>query len=167
MTESTGLSAKRVLEEFLAAGVTHIVWLPDSEAGAMYQRIVEPPQLKLVPVAREGEAIGVAVGLLAGGAKPVVQIQSTGYYESGDSVRGLALDLNLPILMLLGYRGWKGVGPSQSDSAAVFLEPTLDTWGIPHHLIETDADVSKISQGVQEAIDRKGPVAVLIGREYE
>ena len=41
-----------------------------------------------------------------GGKKPVVLIQNTGMMESGDSIRGLALDINLPLVMLIGYRGW-------------------------------------------------------------
>lgn len=160
------LTARRVLAEFVACGVTHIVWLPDSEAGAMYRAIVATPQLTLVPVAREGETIAIAAGLLVGGAKPIVQMQSTGYYESGDSVRGLALDLDLPLLMLIGYRGWQEHGPL-TDSAARFLEPSLDTWGIPHRLVVDDAQVDRISAAYQLAHERHGPVAVLIGVEYE
>ncbi|MFN8534722.1 MAG: hypothetical protein U0556_14390 [Dehalococcoidia bacterium] len=160
------LSARRVLAEFVACGITHIVWLPDSEAGQMYRDIVDTPQLTLVPVAREGESIAIAAGLLVGGAKPIVQIQSTGFYESGDSTRGLAIDLGLPILLMLDYRGWKEDGPL-TDSAAYFLEPTLDTWGIPHYLIVDDCEVDRISVAYREAQERGGPVAVLIGVEYE
>jgi sulfopyruvate decarboxylase subunit alpha len=160
------LTARRVLAELVACGVTHIVWLPDSEAGEMYRAIVDTPQLTLVPVAREGETIAIAAGLWVGGAKPIVQMQSTGYYESGDSVRGLALDLGLPLLMMIGYRGWRDDGPL-TDSAAVFLEPSLDTWGIPHHLVVDDAQVGRISAAYREAHQRGGPVAILIGVEYE
>ena len=160
------LTARRVLAEFVTCGITHIVWLPDSEAGEMYRAIVDTPELKLVPVAREGETIAVAAGLMVGGAKPIVQIQSTGYYESGDSVRGMALDLGMPLLMMLGYRGWKDDGPL-TDSAAYFLEKTLDTWGIPHHLVVDDEHVGRISEAYQQAQERGGPVAVLIGVEYE
>lgn len=160
------LTARRVLAEFVKCGVTHIVWLPDSEAAEMYRAIVETPQLTLVPVAREGETIAIAAGLLVGGARPIVQIQSTGYYESGDSVRGMALDLGLPLLMMIGYRGWKEDGPL-TDSAAFFLEPTLETWGIPHHVVVDDEHVDRISAAYHEAQRRGGPVAVLIGVEYE
>lgn len=160
------LTAGRVLQQFIECGVTHIVWLPDSEAAAMYKAIVATPQLKLVPVAREGEAIAVAAGLLAGGARPIVQIQSTGYYESGDSVRGLALDLHLPLLLLLGYRGYKA-HEKMMDSAAVFLAPTLDTWGIPHQVVADDSHVGRIGDQYRLAQQQSSPAAVLIGEEYQ
>jgi len=32
-----------------------------------------------------------------GGAKPVVLIQNTGLFESGDSIRGINIDMAIPI----------------------------------------------------------------------
>src|SRR4051794_37715159 len=71
-----GLQAATVLTELASCGVTHIVWLPDSETGFMYKAMLDS-QFTLVPVCRGGEAIAVAAGLVAGGKKPVVLIQST------------------------------------------------------------------------------------------
>ena len=132
----------------------------------MYEAMVSQHEITLVPVCREGEAIGIATGLLLGGKKPVVLHQNTGFFESGDSVRGLGLGLKLPLLLLIGYRGWR-YGRTMTDSAAVFLEPMLDTWGIKHYLVETDEDVARISTGYQEVQETNRLVAILIGREYQ
>jgi sulfopyruvate decarboxylase TPP-binding subunit len=118
-------------------------------------------EIKLIPVCREGEAAAIAAGLILGGKKPVVFHQSTGFFESGDSVRGIALDLDFPLLMLIGYRGWKNNAPL-TDSAAIYLEPILDTWGIKHHLVKSDEDLRLIPSSYQESNDSKKPVAVLI-----
>ena len=141
------------------------MWLPDSEASFMYEAMMSQHEITLVPVCREGETIAIATGLILGGKKPVVLHQNTGFFESGDSVRGLALDLQLPLLLLIGYRGWQRSAPV-TDSAALFLEPILDTWGINHYLIETDEDLDKISEGYKEAIESNKLVAILIGSEY-
>ena len=162
---TTALTARKVLDELKQCGITHIVWLPDSEAGFMYKAMMNQRDLTLVPVCREGEAIAIAAGLMLGGKKPVVLHQSTGFFESGDSVRGLALDLGLPLLLLIGYRGWHRNAPL-IDSAAIFLEPILDAWGIKHYLVETDQDVGKISNGYREALEIGKPLAILIGSEY-
>jgi sulfopyruvate decarboxylase TPP-binding subunit len=159
------LQAATVLDELRACGVTHIVWLPDSETGYMYQAMLES-ELTLVPVCREGESIAVAAGLIMGGKRPVVLIQSTGFYESGDSIRGLALDLHLPLLFMIGYRGYLGRGRPPADSAARFLEPILDTWGIPHYTVESDATCHYISEAYEQAAAQSHPMAVLMGKEY-
>jgi sulfopyruvate decarboxylase TPP-binding subunit len=162
---ATGLQAASVLEELTRCGVTHIVWLPDSETGFMYQAMLQS-QITLVPVCREGEAMPLAAGLIAGGKRPVVLIQSTGFFESGDSIRGMALDLKLPLLMMLGYRGYAGQGHPATDSAARFLEPILKAWGIPFEVIESDAQCHSISRMYQQAQRDGHPAAVLIGKEY-
>src|SRR6266545_3110558 len=104
---SQTLQAAAVLSELRECGVTHIVWLPDSETGYMYEAM-RSSELTLVPVCREGESMAIAAGLIMGGKRPVVLIQSTGLYESGDSVRGICLDLHLPLLFMIGYRGYMG-----------------------------------------------------------
>ncbi len=162
---SKSLTAERVLDELKKCGITHIVWLPSSEARFIYDAMISQNDITLVPICREGEAIAIAAGLTLGGKKPVVLHQSTGFFESGDSVRGLGLDLPLPLLMLIGYRGWQHDAPI-TDSAAIFLEPILDTWGINHYLVETDDDLTRLSTGYKETQETNKPVAILIGREY-
>jgi len=163
--DGKALTADRVLDELKKCGITHVIWLPDSETLFMYEALMRRPEFKLVPVCREGEAIAIATGLLLGGKNPVVLHQSTGFFESGDSVRGLALDLQLPLLLLISYRGWQHDSPL-TDSAAIYLEPVLDAWGIKHYLLETDEDVGKISAGYKEAHETSKPVSILIGAEY-
>jgi len=162
---NSALEAGAVLDELGRCGVTHVVWLPDSETGYMYEAMLESP-LTLVPVCREGESIAIAAGLIMGGKRPVVLIQSTGFFESGDSVRGLALDLHLPLVFMIGYRGYAGQGRQPSDSAARFLEPILDAWGIPHYVVESNATCHHISAAHSQATATRHPVAVLMGKEY-
>jgi len=106
-TSSKSLRAQRILDELKECGVTHIVWIPDSEATFMYDAIVSEPSFTLVPVCREGECAGVATGLLLGGKQPVILHQNTGFFEAGDSLRGLGIDLRLPLVMMIGYRGYE------------------------------------------------------------
>ena len=162
---STSLQAASVLGELERCGITHIVWLPDSETGFMYQAI-RASGMTLVPVCREGEAMAVAAGLIMGGQRPVVLIQSTGFYESGDSIRGLCLDLHLPLLLMLGYRGYVGTGRPPADSAARFLEPILTAWGIPYSIVDSDAACGRLSEMHQQAQANSQTTAVLIGQEY-
>ena len=55
-----GPSLVRVLK---ACGVTHVVWIPDSELGKWDAALQAEPDLHLIRVCREGEAIAVAAGL--------------------------------------------------------------------------------------------------------
>ena len=163
--QETALDARRVVDALKRAAVTHVIWLPDSESGFLYQALTQDSELRLVPVSREGETFGIAAGLLLGGKRPVIVIQSTGFFESGDSVRGLGIELSLPLVLLIGYRGYETDRPI-TDSAAIYLQPILDAWGIPHSIMETDEDAELIVRAQQDALEQGGMVAVLIGKEY-
>ncbi|MBI4297539.1 MAG: hypothetical protein HY676_03310 [Chloroflexi bacterium] len=159
------LTAQRVIQELKKCGITHVVWLPDTETRFMYEALATDPQITLVPICREGEALGIALGLWLGGKEPAIIHQNTGFFESGDSVRGLGLDLQMPLLLIIGYRGWRRDAPIV-DSAASYLEPILKAWGIDYHLVENDSDVEKVSLAHRQAKETGRPVAVLIGGEY-
>ena len=159
------LSPQVMLDEMKKNGVTDVVWLPDSETNFLYELMQAEPSLRLIPVSREGLAFSLAAGLSAGGKTPIILIQNTGLMESGDSLRGWALGLNVPVVMLVGYRGWTRHGVNQ-DTAATYTERFLNAFGINYYLVETSADASRISIAFEEARRMRRPVAVLVADEY-
>ena len=159
------LTPPPIIDQFEQNDVTHVIWLPDSETNFMYELMTREEGLKIVPVCREGESMAIAAGIWVGGQKPVVLIQNTGMFESGDSIRGLGIDLELPLVMMIGYRGWTRHGITK-DSAARFTEPILHAYGINYYLIESNDDVGRISDAFEEAERTRKPVACLLGAEY-
>jgi sulfopyruvate decarboxylase subunit alpha len=159
------LSPELIIEEFKRQGVTHIVWLPDSETNFLYVLMEQEPSLTLVPVSREGLAFSTAAGLSTGGAKPVILIQNTGMMESGDSIRGWCMGMHIPVVMMVGYRGFTRHGRNQ-DTAATYTEPFLNAFNIKYYLIESNDDAERISWAFEDAEAIQGPVAVLIGDEF-
>ncbi len=116
-------------------GLTHIVWLPDSAMGPWETAILATPSLELVRVCREGEAWAVAAGLHLGGKRPLVAIQNTGLFESGDAMRNVLFDLRLPLFSLIGYRSY--LVENSPDTAKQFTEPILRAWGVDYVLIDS------------------------------
>ena len=159
------LSPQAIQQQLHKNGVTHLVWLPDTETSFLYDLLAADPSLHIVPICREGESMPIAAGLWVGGKKPMVLVQNTGFFESGDSIRGLALDIDLPLVVMIGYRGWTRHGVTR-DSAARYTEPVLHAWGINYYLIESDADAERITTAFEEAEATERPVACLIGAEY-
>ncbi len=144
MTEAAALSPETVMRQMKQNGVTDIVWLPDSETNWLFLLMQADPDLRLVGVTREGHACSIAAGLFAGGKKPMMLIQNTGMMESGDSIRGWLMGLKVPIVLMVGYRGYTRHGVN-SDTAATYTERFLMAFGIPFYLVENDGDSDRIS----------------------
>ena len=153
-------TAVEILE---AAGFTHVVWIPDSALGPWEPALVSSSKLKLIRPCREGEAIGVAAGLLLGGARPVVVCQCTGLFEAGDALRNVVHDLGLPLKLIVGVRSYRAYAAGQSkDNCPAFTEPVLRAWQVPYAIL-ADADEAAFGIAVRELATAAGPRALLFG----
>ena len=133
------------IEALLAElGVTHVVSLPDSTVGQWYDAIERGGRVRLVRVCREGEAWGVAGGLWLGGATPIVMIQCTGLFESGDALRNVLHDWKLPVFSIIGYRSYLDQSTLPGDTCLTFTEPVLDAWRIDWRLITAPEQLDEI-----------------------
>ena len=165
MAEAASLSPETVMRQMKQNGVTYIVWLPDSETNWLFLLMQADPDLRLVGVTRDGHGCSIAAGLYAGGRRPMMLIQNTGMLESGDSIRGWLMGLNVPIVLMVGYRGYTRHGVN-TDTAATYTERFLMAFNISFYLVENDGDSDRITTAFQEAERTRKPVVVLVGDEY-
>ena len=157
-------SAQKIVDEFKKWKVTHVIGVPDNGAARIYEHLRAYTEIDVITVSREGEAFAIASGLHVGGKHPVVLIQNTGFLESGDAIRGTAFNMRIPLVTLIGYRGYQTMRPDSPriDTAATFLEPTLEAWGFPYRKVEADDDISYISDAFRKAQETSMPTAVLL-----
>jgi sulfopyruvate decarboxylase TPP-binding subunit len=149
-----------IVAEFEGLGITHVVWLPDSTLGQWEAALSSASKLSLIRVCREGEAWAVAAGLYLAGASPIVVIQCTGLFESGDSLRNAVHDYGLPLFAIIGYRS--ALNPAANDSARTFTEPNLKSWGLDYRLIDAPARRSELKVHYETCRELCRPGAVLI-----
>jgi sulfopyruvate decarboxylase TPP-binding subunit len=161
--------AAAILAELKRCGIRWLTWLPDSETGIMYRLVTADPAMHLIQVCRENEAVGVCYGLLKGGACAAVMIQNTGMLNAMDAIRGMPLRMKQPMLLLVGYRGYRGMVEKAAvvDNAATVTEPILKALGIPYYLVHTEADATKIGEAWAESQRICGAAVVLLSREYD
>ncbi|HEX3659393.1 MAG TPA: hypothetical protein VHV55_26635 [Pirellulales bacterium] len=137
------VTGPRIAETLCQLGVTDVVWLPDSLLGTWETALAAEPRLRLLRVCREGEAWALAAGLLIGGRRPLVVVQCTGLFESGDALRNVLFDWRLPMWALVGYRSYLLAG--STDTARRFTEPVLAAWGLDTLLVESDDGLERLA----------------------
>src|SRR6267154_3997146 len=156
-----------IIAAIKASGVQFILSVPDIvTSSGLLRPISRDPDLRLVRVCKEDECIGIASGLSYCDKRALILIQYTGFLDSINAIRAVAVEYKQPICMMIGLLGHDPyTSPSESPRYGVrIVEPILDAMGIPHHLINTDDDVAKISPAIELAYAKSLPVALLIGR---
>ncbi len=146
--------------------ISHVVWVPDSTVGRWETDLAAADGLRLVRVCREGEAWAVAAGLYVAGARPLVIIQCTGLFESGDSLRNVLFDYTLPLYSIVGYRSYLNQSTLPGDTVLKFTEPVLHAWGLDYRLITKPEQRDEIEQHFREcqAAGRPGVTLLAEGR---
>jgi sulfopyruvate decarboxylase subunit alpha len=132
-----------LLEEL---GFTHVVGVPDSTIGQWDEALSASKRLRVVRACREGEAWEIAGGLHLGGAQPLVLIQCTGLFESGDALRNVVHDWRLPVYAIVGYRSYHDQSTIPGDTCLVFTEPILDAWKVDYRLIKSASQLDELRQ---------------------
>jgi sulfopyruvate decarboxylase TPP-binding subunit len=157
------LEGPAVVAALKKCGVTHVIWIPDSDLGTWEPALTAPGGLPLIRVCREGEAIGVAAGLLLGGQRPVVVIQCTGLFEAGDALRNIVHDLKLPLFLIVGVRSYHAHREGTSkDSCPVFTEPILRAWQLPYTLLDRQHSADDLAAAYRQAQAEWRAAAVLV-----
>jgi sulfopyruvate decarboxylase TPP-binding subunit len=155
---------EQVAKTLAELGITHVVWLPDSALGPWEGALEASSGFQLIRVCREGEAWAVAAGLHLGGKRPLVMIQNTGLFESGDALRNALFDLKLPLYAVIGYRSY--LLATSTDSAKRFTEPILNAWSVEHVLLETPESWPRFAEHFRacQAAGKPGITLIAEGR---
>lgn len=134
------IDPRTVVSAIASAGFTHLVWIPDSHLGT-WDPVLSDTPLTVVRPTREGEAVAIAAGLLLGGARPLVVVQCTGFFEAGDAVRNAVHDLGLPLKLIVGVRSLRASQQGRShDNCPRFAEPIVQAWQLPYSHFDPAAD---------------------------
>ena len=142
-------------------GVTHVVTVPDSTLG-QWEADIEASGIRLVRVCREGEAWALAAGLFLGGALPLVMIQCTGFFESGDALRNVLHDWQLPIPSIIGYRSYLSQETLPGDTCLRFTEPLLAAWQLEYRLVSRPEDFEVMADHLRLSLAERKPGVVLV-----
>ncbi len=161
------LKGSSMLAAIKASGIEYILSVPDiTTSGGLLRPIARDPDLKLIRVCKEDECIGIACGLAYSDKRALSLIQHTGFLDSINAIRGVAVEYRQPICMMIGLLQHNPeAAPRNSKRYGVrIVEPILEAMGIPYHYIGEEKDVAKIRPAIEQAYRESFPVALLVGR---
>ena len=142
---------------------THVVALPDSTLGQWEEAILrEARPIDWCAFAGRGRSVGGRGGLTWGRPNPIVMIQCTGLFESGDSLRNALYDYQFPLFALIGYRSYLSQKSLPGDSALKYTEPILHAWELDYRLVDRPEKKPEIVEHYERCRAARRPGCVLI-----
>ena len=162
MAEDNG--PRLIVESMKEAGVSFVTSLPDANLQKLLALVDGDPELTHVTLAREEEGIGICAGAYMGGLTPAIIMQNGGFLNSCNALTTTALNLNIPILLLIYYAG--DLGDEGFSMLGSVTEPVLRGLGIRYQVLRRLDEIKRIIEGASIlAIDSRRPVAVLLSKD--
>ena len=161
--------AKRLVQSLKDAGINFVTYLPETRLSQIIPLLRDDPDLELIAVSSEQEAVTIAAGATLGGKQAAVYMENTGIYVSSYSLLTVGKQLGVPVLLIVGYLG--GV-PDQRNSflyatIGKHTIPVLQGMGIDYMLLEDGVNLEgKIQDAVRGANALRAPFALLFAGEF-
>jgi sulfopyruvate decarboxylase subunit alpha len=159
-------NSKMVYEGIKAAGIRYLTALPETWLVYLLQLAEDDPEMCLVEVAKEEEAIGIAAGAYFAGTPNLLLLQNHGFLGSINGIVSLALLYHIPLCMLIAHRGHMGEPYPWHTQGGILTEPVLRSLGIP---FDYARDPHKVAKQIREAhtlsLSSLSPVALLLSRD--
>jgi phosphonopyruvate decarboxylase len=150
-----------ILTSYIEAGIQELVTVPCTVTDSWLRLAYAEPSIQVVATAHEGNLVGIACGRYLGtGVPSLVHMQNSGLPNAGDGFISFASRdvFDIPIAVLVTYRGWADIDNSEPHQAigkrtdalvqAVFADGPTIVGSRSGSTIESD--LASIRQAIQQ-----------------
>src|ERR1051326_6284037 len=159
-------NSKIVFQGIKDAGIKSLSAMPETWLGLLLQQAERDPEVKLIQVAKEEEAIGIATGAYFAGEPHVLLMQNHGFLAAINGIVSLAQLYQIPLCMLVALRGHWGEPYSWHTRGGIVTEGVLRALNIPFEYARNPRDVGRlIREAYTLSQSSLSPVALLLTRD--
>ena len=145
-------------------GFDFFTGVPCSILKGVINHLSEDLDIPYIPGTREDEAIGIATGAYLAGKKPVVLMQNSGLGNSIGTLASLVLLYEIPLLLLISWRGYQGKDAPEHLIMGKATVKLLEDIGVPTQILPKEKAEETISDAVKIMEERSLPTAIIVRR---
>ena len=165
--DRAGLSGESIIREIKASGIEFVISVPDiTTSEGLLRPLAKLTEPRLIRICKEDEGVGICAGLAFTGKRALLLIQQTGMLDSINAIRGVAVEYQLPICMMVGLLEKEvGVPPRQSKRYGVrIVEPILTPWASATTRSRRRPTLRKSAPPSRRPMRNSKPTVILIGQ---
>src|SRR5580765_6960389 len=125
-------NSQLIYDALKACDVQIVSALPETWLVHLINMADEDPEMTLVRIAREEEAVGISAGAHLAGVRSALLMQNHGFLAAINPIVSLAFLYKIPLLMLISYRGHLGERDPWQTEGGRWTEPVLQALDIPY-----------------------------------
>jgi sulfopyruvate decarboxylase alpha subunit len=157
---------QEVIDLLKAYQIRFLSYVPDAIGEQILQLARQDNFFDILPLAREEEGVGVVAGQHVGGARGAVLMPTSGVGNAVNALASLAVPYQIPMPLLIGFRGELGEFNAAQVPMGQALRPIFDALHIPHFLLTRPDEVrTQVDGALKLAYALESPVALLFATQ--
>jgi sulfopyruvate decarboxylase subunit alpha len=159
-------NSQLIYDSLKACDIRLMSALPETWLVHLIRMADDDPEVTLVRLAKEEEAVGISAGAHLAGVKSAMLMQNHGFLASVNGIVSLAHLYRIPLLMLISYRGEFGERDPWQTEGGGTTEALLQALRIPYQRLDEPGHVARRIRKAQTLAESSlKPVALLLCRD--
>lgn len=157
--------ANQILDALEEAHVKVVAFLPESRLKPLYSMLLQDKRFEVVTVPNESTGVCIAAGAWIGGKRSVMIMENSGIRVAAEALGRIGLERQIPVVLLMSYRGDFGEENWWGVNHGITMEPVLQALRIPYKVVRRSEEIKEsVHQAVLHAETSMYHTAVVFGR---
>lgn len=157
---------RKVVECMLNNGIGFATSVPCKQLAGVIDLVERSDRILHVPSNKEDEGMGLCAGAHMGGMNSCILMQNTALGVVVNTLATLIQFYNIPLPMLISFRGEVGEKVACQAEMAIHTKPLLDQLHVPWRHLSRPEDAGAIDGIIRHAHMCRKPVAILADAQF-
>ena len=157
---------QKIVNDFIKNKIEFVTTVPCKQLAGVIDEIETSKDIYHIPSNKEDEGMGLCAGAYMGGKRSAIIMQNTAIGVTINTLVTLIQYYNIPLPMLISYRGEIGEPVACQVEMAVHTKALLDQLNIPTYHFHTKSDAGELDAILNHSFMAKKPVAILTDASF-
>ena len=158
--------SERIVNNFIDNEIGFVTTVPCKQLSGVIEAVEKHDQIHHVPCNHEAEGMGLCAGAFLGGTRPCIIMQNTALGVTINSLAALIQYYQMPLPMLISYRGEVGEKVACQVEMALHTIPILQQMNIPSYHFHKASDIEELSAILNHTFMASKPTAILADASF-
>src|SRR6056300_2013430 len=157
---------QKIVNDFIKNKIEFVTTVPCKQLAGVIDEIEASKDIYHIPSNKEDEGMGLCAGAYMGGKRSAIIMQNTAIGVTINTLVTLIQYYNIPLPMLISYRGELGEPVACQVEMAVHTKALLAQMNIPTYHFHHEEDVEEFDNILKYSFMARKPVAILMDAQF-
>lgn len=158
----SSLTSQSFIKRLIQEDYKFFTGVPCSLLSGLIYELEDQQEVRYIPAVREDAAVGLCTGAYLAGTMPVLLMQNSGLGYSLNAFTSLNLIYNIPMLVIMSWRGKDGKDAPEHIIMGDIDKQLLETAGMEYSLLSEENCEEVLKKAKKKICEEKLPYTLIV-----